>query len=296
MDGYLIWIGAEHYPTIESFTTEAQSSLGLSRRMPSLAVAEAVMGSKSPVWTAHDEGGRKPCPSCSGAVDCPQCRKIDTLIARAKVGLGRLEGSKVGVKRIKRIDNFEEMQKNCKLCSGTGKTTSGTGGRVTLKDGRVWDYRQYTYWRNRCSGKGRARFDYERDVAELAMCETCGGRGELPTGRIFGVFIPEAIEYIERGDETAEFRKALEGKGVRWIETRVWRNEARRGCGKRIPGGFYVVASKGPKAKPGEVSVAAAFFELGPFRLNGKRFRGVKRHKAGERVARATEMILESME
>src|SRR5690606_29035571 len=72
---WLMWIGTEFYPTIESWANEAVE-LGVSKRLPSGALGEALMEPGNVVFVAHDEGEKTECPDCLGTIECPDCRRL----------------------------------------------------------------------------------------------------------------------------------------------------------------------------------------------------------------------------
>ena len=246
---YLVWVGSEHYAGIKDWSDEAVE-LGISKRLPTIAMAKTLMEPGVTIFVAHDEGEAHDCAKCVGLRECGDCRKRINEAAelRKKIdaqkdlfkgdwkteaprSMHRFEET-----RLKHIARLEAECKGCKECGGKGKIKGGTGGHVKLVDGRKWDYRTYNYWLHQ-----PGKFKAEELVASKEMCETCGGTGELPAGRIFGMFIPERIEYILEGDEDKEAIKAL--KGMRLVKMTEVAKEAKRKCGKRKPGGVYAVTS-----------------------------------------------------
>lgn len=299
-NSYLIWVGSEHYAGIKDWSDEAIAQ-GVSKRLPSPAVARELVKPGTVVFVAHDEGESTECTACQGEVDCAECRKrtqemanlraaIDTQRAHFK-GDWESEAPK-GHKRFvavreARIAKLESECESCATCEGAGKVIGGTGGHIVLTDGRKWDYRQFNYWLHQ-----PAKFDPEKMVRERHMCATCGGTGEKPCARVFGVFLPGDIEYILTGEETEEVMKRLEG--VKLVDAKAVKAEPRRGCGKRKPGGTYVVTSAKGDAKaakgvvkelvakgildPKGAEVNGSFVRfLDPIEVDAKRFRGIKK-------------------
>lgn len=295
MKSFLIWVGSAHYRSIVEYSSEAIVQ-GISKRLPNLASAKAVMGAT--IFLAHDEGEKSDCPKCLGDVDCPECRKIANdvenvkrRVKKLKDSLGETEPSKSQARTLalceKTIERAVEAMASCEECDGLGHVKSGTGGSAVLKNGEVWDYRRYTYWRN--SAKLDV-FDFKTDVEVLDMCENCGGFGTLPKGKVFGLFVPERIEYITAPDddearlaEIAEFARVVSPEGLA--------GEGERKCGRRKEGGAYVVTSpRGKKSKEAlkalkaigmpetGVELHGAFVRfLDPVDITERRFRGIKR-------------------
>src|SRR6478609_12224672 len=185
---WLIWVGSEFYKGIADWSDEAIAQ-GISKRLPNAAMARQISAPGTVVFVAHDEGESHSCTKCVGACECPSCRKrisemtaLRNVIASMKAafkgdfvteaprGLKRFEEV-----RLRTIAELEAEMKACEECKGKGSIKAGTGGEVALKDGRVWDYRTYNYWLHQPK-----KFDPETMVAEVEMCETCGGKGDLP--------------------------------------------------------------------------------------------------------------------
>lgn len=249
---YLIWIGSESYKGITDWSDEA-IALGVSKRLPGVALARKLMDPGCVVFVAHDEGEAKDCAECLGKVECPTCRKAIGEMASLRSAINKMKDAFKGdfdaeasdsnkrFARVReaRIEALERETESCTDCKGKGHYRAGTGGRVKLVDGRTWDYRTFNYWLHQPK-----KFHPDTQVESREMCEACGGTGEMPCGRIFGLFVPERIEYILRGDEGKEELAAL--KGVTLVKS--VKEEPHRKCGKRHPGGVYVVTSKDPSS------------------------------------------------
>lgn len=315
-NAYLMWVGCESYGTIADWTEEALR-LGVSKRLPTEAAGLALTEPGTVVFVAHDEGAREDCPHCVAEIECPCCRKrvneisaLDSAIKKAKRDLGGAEITpafqRFVQRRLNKITELEAACASCEECSGAGVTVGGTGGTVKMKSGETWDYRRYTYWLIQPK-----KFDPAKMVESTHICKECGGKGLLPDGKIFGMVIPDRIEYIAREDDSAAALKALRDKGFAVVSASKLVKEPKRKCGRRKPGGVYLASA--PDAKrdagvkeslkevgiPTDVEVHGAFISfLAPVPVDEKRFRGLKRI-ALEDVAQAAiqaEMIKEAME
>jgi hypothetical protein len=315
---YMMWVGSEHYPTIGDWVKEAEE-LGVSKRLPNEHVARALMADGTAVFIAHDEGKHAECTECSGVVACGECRKrtveADKLRARA-TEMRKGEGPEAA-KLLTKADlvetqavELEDQNGACEVCLGAGSIEGGTGGKVVFEDGEAWDYRQYNYWLHQPKvwtpeAKG--------GLSEIARCECCGGTGRLPLGVVFGLFLPQAIEVIVGGEGSPE-AEAAKAAGFAPVTTATVATERKRGCGKRKPGGVYVVtkAEGDAKAKDAvdalrkagidrEVEVKGNFIRfIEPIEIHGaKRFRGLGRVELaalaeGAALADAAEMAVDA--
>lgn len=318
MESFLIWVGSEHYSSIAEYSDEAIVQ-GVSKRVPGLSIAKAMSAPDSVVFVAHDEGERHDCPSCIGEVECPECRKrvseIERWAARRDEMTARIGALEPGRQQQRVVDTaeshisqLEKEREGCADCNGRGRIEAGTGGNVHLRDGQVWDHRRYVYWRNR---NQLERFDFRKDVRKVYLCKDCGGRGVLPNGKVFGLFVPDRIEYIAHPGEDKSAIKELEAAGVSIVSLAAAKKEAPRGCGRRKAGGFYVVTTPkmgGSKAAKetakklaelgvSDVELSGSFIKFGDeIPIKDKRFRGVKRWKlpVAEAVD-AAEQIVEAL-
>jgi hypothetical protein len=329
-DAYLIWVGSEHYGLIDDYTSEA-AIMGISKRIPSIGIGRQMMEPGAVVFVAHDEGKKKDCKKCAGKFECPDCRKRTEEIGALRIDCDKMieryadvakaekqdfrDCSKIPTaarvfveRRERKIGELKIQLTTCTECDGAGMIHGGTGGAVTLTDGVAWDYRKYNYYLHQPK-----KFDPSLNVAKKDMCKTCGGTGELPIAQIFGVFIPEKLEYILTGEETPEELAAL--PDAEKISADRLKVESKRRCGKRKPGGVYVTTTVGEttvEAKKtlkelekrglvskGAADVSGSFIRFrSPLKVNEKRFRGVKRIDMSK-VSRAAKMeaagILEAM-
>ena len=139
---YLMWVGTEHYEGIDAYSDEAVT-LGVSKRLPSVGAAKAMMEPGTVIFVAHDEGEATDCPACLGTVECPECRKrsgeITALLAAvakikeafADFGSEAPAGKKRSVMiRSNKATKLAEACLACDHCGGKGKANGGTGGQV----------------------------------------------------------------------------------------------------------------------------------------------------------------------
>src|SRR5690606_9990644 len=315
---WLMWIGTEFYPTIESWANEAVE-LGVSKRLPNGALGEALMEPGNVVFVAHDEGEKIECPDCLGTIECPDCRRLTTAAGNLFQEIKEKKKTFRGVwetdaprafkhyveLRERKIRELRERCGACQTCKGKNQISRfGTGGYVVLPDGEHWDYRRYNYWLHQPS-----KFSIPEEAIEKHMCESCGGTGRRPCGRIFGMFVPERIEYIDKGDETEEYLKSL--KHHRFVLEHDTKKEKKRRCGYRKPGGFYAVTGieesildpelvSELKKKGFEFEISGSFFKFKfPRKIEEKRFRGMKQIKMGsidKKLWAQVELILEALQ
>lgn len=323
---YLMWIGSEHYKTIEDWVKEATEQ-GVSKRLPNSHMGKSLMEPGTVVFVAHDEGDMDECGHCSGAIECPDCRKAQALYdretalaaklteeANAKVnhgmGLVHVLDAKERKSALKRAENASERAKkadeameSCERCLGSNEVEAGTGGTVVFEDGNAWDYRRYMYHRNQ---PAKWTAEDQGGIATMKRCEACGGSGRIPNGKVFGCFVPEAIEYIESAD-SKKLDVAKEA-GFDIVAASVVGSERKRGCGKRRPGGTYAVTKVSSKSTAGAEAVEALglegcevkgnFVSLGEaVDISGsKRFRGLAKWEMPSDVEDEAEMIAEAMD
>jgi hypothetical protein len=319
---YLMWVGHEHYDTMDQYAEEA-GALGVSKRLPNITVAKSIAEEGTVVFVAHDEGHYRECPGCVSSLECPECRKAERRLEKAidewdgkrealrKTAPGKeREKLERGVSRVeKRIEKINAEMEGCELCDGAGQYYGGTGGRVGFGDGDAWDYRKFAYYLHQ-----PAIWTPEaKDGAEIEVCKTCGGKGKLPEGLVFGFFVPSGIEYIAREEDAEEIKEMMRDHGAKIVEEATLATESRRGCGVRKPGGVYVTTDKdadGEAAKatlaklveegaikPDAAEVVGNFVKfLAPVAIDEKRFRGIKRWTMVEEAAEEVEMAAEAME
>lgn len=300
-NAYLQWVGAAHYPTYQDYIDEALQ-LGVSKRIMNADTGKALLEPDTVVFLAHDNGEYHECPDCKDVIECPECRvrkqKFEKLGKRIEDLNKKYQGKENNRSR-KAVEKAREEMKAlsdqnefCKLCAGTNKVETGSGGKVEFNNGEVWDHRKYIYWRRQPKS-----FDVDDfgGIKEIKVCDRCSGRGRIPDAKIFGLFIPSGIEYVLTDEDSDKMKDELEANGFRTktkVEIEV---EARRGCGFRQPGAYYVVTEKSETQKKemnevvqelatkGVISPEAiklkgnfAHFEK-PIELEVKRFRGIKK-------------------
>jgi hypothetical protein len=315
---YLVWIGSEHYESIDAWAEEAKSA-GVSKRLPNEHMAKALMEPGTIVFVAHDEGEHEECPECIREIVCPVCRRAAEKEARELAACEHLEGeaeklaegSKERASLAKRASNARERaeqaaeeQAQCDDCAGTGKLRAGSGGHVLFEDGDTWDYRQYNYWLHQPK---KWTAEEKGGIAEVAMCDHCGGKGELPKGLVFGLFVPERFEYIKaEGDE--EKAEALVAAGFEVVGPDMLAAEKKRKCGVRKPGGVYAVTSASGKSKAGKAAAKTLGLDASEIEVHGnfvrflrpvaipgvKRCRGLARFVLPDAVAEEAEMIADA--
>jgi len=317
---YLMWVGKDSYPTIQDWVSEVLAQ-GVSKRLPNANSAKPLTEPGAVVFVAHDEGVYHECPECVGTIECPECRlrkaaidrldveidklscEMDALLSAISTGkvltaekaakLDKVERS-IDLRianRVKKIAEKEQEIEKCADCNGTLEINGGTGGAVTFNNGVEMDYRKYNYYLHQ---PNRWTADSEQGVKDITMCERCGGTGRLPEGYVFGLFVPNAVEYVLRPEDNEAVKKRMESGGFKTVGTRQVAIEVKRRCGLRKHGGMYVVTNadaddKNAKAvadelvekgliDPAEVEITGSFIEfLAPVRIDSKRFRGIKR-------------------
>ena len=311
---YLMWIGSEHYKDLDEYTDEVRT-MGVSKRLPGLGMANALSQSETVVFVAHDNGETEPCDACLGEVVCPDCRvrdgkikanqdRIDSIMKNYEEGevIPRGKQRTIDVCSAK-IEKLIVEKASCETCDGQGVYEDGTGGYVVKSGGDRMDYRSYNYW-IRQPGK----FDQKKEVMGKHICEECGGTGKIPKTKIFGLFVPSGVEYILSGKENELVMEQV-GK-FKILDMKVVMTEGKRGCGKRHPG-FYVV-TKGKDTKEytekvirklsekgiieGSVDIIGDFIKFTkPVSISGvRRFRGVKKFNLIPEAEEQAEMIMEA--
>jgi hypothetical protein len=311
---YLMWVGSESYETIDEWTKEAEEQ-GISKRLPNANVGMSMKNSNSVVFVAHDEGEWRDCPDCMGTIENPEWRVLNEKIIKLRAEHRKFEkereefgDSRLFRKIAKREKAIVSLKKE--LDKRDFAIESGTGGKVEVINRNtgmteVMDYRKYDYWHRQPK-----KFNKRWKIVGKEMCKTCGGKGQLPEGRIFGLFIPTDIEYVLRDEDTEEVRKIMDKRGFRLVDSTELSVEKERKCGYRKKGGVYAVAKtsadgtleelvKIKKIKPKGVEIKGDFIKyLNPVEIDDKRFRGVKRWDmdGNSEVEEETMMILDALE
>lgn len=336
---FLMWVGKAHYPTIESYVNEAAAQ-GISKRVANPDVAAKLAAPGTLIYLAHDEGDRIECEHCITKIENPEHRKAHQALSAAEAEASKRAGDYAnaedklaGAEEGDTSDEQEEVVQAAKenlaragrlLNNAIDKVNNlrairestdlvieaGSGGHVTLTNGDTWDYRRYMYWRNQ--PKKWSVDNVAKDGVH--MCPHCGGFGQLPKGRVFGVFMPEQPEYCLKAEDGEKVQAELEAKGITVVTSEVLMSEGKRGCGKRQEGGSYVVTTKSEATpeqlteaikdlaakgiiNPEDVKVNGSFIEfIAPVDITGeKRFRGIKNWTPTAAAADEGEMITDSL-
>jgi hypothetical protein len=355
---FLMWVGADHYATIDDYVKEVVT-MGVSKRIPNVASATKLTAPGTAIFLAHDEGEYKPCSLCLGEVACPECRKTDFALADLKDehvaavkdelktsanhamvsvegNAAEIEAARLAMVKAKKKERrifekygkLEDSKASCPSCLGSGFVEGGTGGDVVV-DGKTITYAEFNYWLHMPT---RVRFvtpDGEsatptstgkifeeaevRVVEGRTMCSGCGGTGRMPCGKVFGVLFPERVEYVLKEEDASSVEEEIKARSIVPVATTKILTEAKRGCGKRKPGGFYVVTEatkttidakkvvddlveKGA-VLPDGVEVIGNFIRfLAPLEIESKRFRGLARFSLDPRLEEEVGMIADAME
>jgi hypothetical protein len=323
-NAWLVWVGSEHYPTFKDYAEEAKAQ-GVSKRLPGSGMGKALQSPGTVVFVAHDDGEKSECPDCIRKIPCPECRKRRIAIGELQEEIdafkaqfsseAAIEKSGYATRSLKirqgKIDALEAEKEHCSVCKGEGKAMLGSGGDVIKLNGKKWDYRTYNYWLHQ-PGKWDPKNEVD-GVKEKRICETCGGLGTVPDGKICGMFTPERIEYILAGDESEAAMAKVEDFTA--ISPKAVKREAKRRCGVRRPGGVYAVTDEGGKTskltkeaikilvEQGKIEASACdvfgnFVVFGtPIDISGvKRFRGMMRWKMSAKAADQADMALDARE
>lgn len=339
---YLMWVGSESYPTMEDWMKEAEEQ-GVSKRLPNVNVGQSIKNSDSIVFVAHDEGNWRDCPDCIGMIENPvfrtlavkmnklesECSKLTEererigkrwgwrfdspdwdVIEKAKAHEDHKTLERIDRKVDKRREKIAELSK--KIANEKPFVEAGSGGNVEVKrveSGKIEniDYRKYDYWHRQPKV-----FSKRWEIIEKNMCKTCGGKGQLPMGKIYGLFIPTAVEYILKEGDGGEIREMMHKRGFELITTEILKTEQERKCGHRKEGGVYVVAKdfekKAIEEKISELIKSKIFCHsyeirgnfirfLCPVEIDSKRFRGIKRWSVkNDEIEEETDMIIEALE
>jgi hypothetical protein len=326
-----MWIGSNSYATIKEWVEEALAQ-GVSKRLPNAAVARPLTEPGTVVFVAHDEGNYHDCPECMAEIECPECRlrskeieRIEVQIEELRVFMAKamatpgsmephselakkLERTRTKIrKRNEKIQGLEFDLYHCE-CDGKG-IEAGSGGNVEFNSGVTMDYRKYNYYLHQPASWTP---EMEQGVKVKHMCENCGGTGRLPDGMVFGLFVPNAVEYILRAEDDEKVQKQMKKDNIRIVNPSALAGEVKRKCGLRKNGGVYVVTDNGSDStqanrvakrliskgviKDSEVTVTGNFIEfLKPVEIDSKRFRGIKRWGIHPDVEDEAEMALDAL-
>jgi len=312
---YLMWIGTEHYGKIEDWIKEAVEQ-GVSKRLPNAHMGRALAEPGTVVFVAHDEGEMSECEACTGTIECPDCRKAQAAYDREMELAAAHEQSakeqddmaerarllKLASNAQERAKKADEAMDSCDVCLGTNEVVAGSGGKVGFADGETWDYRRYNYHLHQ---PAKWTPEAKGGVSVMERCECCGGTGRIPNGKVFGMFVPETIEYIDDGKDEAKLEKA-KAAGFEVVSVAAVALEPKRGCGKRKGGGTYAVTKVKSDSTAGQEAVEALGLEgvnvhgnfvefVNHVDISGvKRFRGLARWELPESAQDEAEMILDA--
>lgn len=157
---YLQWVGTGHYPTIDDFVEEAREH-GILKRLPNLGVARELAKPRTAVFLVHDRGVVRGCPACAVLRPCPTCAG---------------DGS------------------DCQRCKGLGSIEVSTGGHVEVDGARS----DYLWWLRLRKNPKHSFWNREHTVVGIKPCGACGGRGKIPLGSVFGVYLPSVLAVGDR--------------------------------------------------------------------------------------------------
>ena len=284
---YLMWLGTDCYPTVDSWFDEA-NELGVSKRLPNMGTAAKLLQEGVAVFVAHDEGERKNCSHCTVERKCGNCG-----------GTGWTGPAEL----------FHPGRKRCEECDERGMIQETTGGSVVVDGTRIT-------WREYISRKRTKAWEKDEDhtVAFPLRCEHCGGLGKLPVAKIHGMFLPKGADYILKADDKDALLQEVTRRGIHHVPAEVLHAESYRKCGRRVPGGFYVVTEARDEVvdvdthavleelvergmvEPEAVEVRGGVYRfLRPVEIEAKRFRGIKRWDAEGKAEDEAQMIMEAV-
>lgn len=155
---YLQWVGTSYYATVSDFVIDVRER-GFVKRLPNVRTAISFSKNEVAIFLAHNNGRLRQCLACAESTVCPSCKGKDD---------------------------------SCPRCKGLGVIERGTGGYAVV-DGEKWTFLRYVKM------KRNHKHDFwktEHDISETSWCETCGGRGQVPIGEVFGFYIPEEYWHV----------------------------------------------------------------------------------------------------
>lgn len=177
---YLQWVGTGYYATISDFVIDVRKR-GLKKRLPNARTAASFAKNDVAIFLVHNNGRLRQCLVCAEQSVCSLCFGQDD---------------------------------NCPRCKGLGALERGTGGYAVV-DGEKWTFLRYVKMKRNY----RHEFwDTEHTIGEISCCETCGGRGQVPFGEVFGFYIPEeyrfengcyAIARLEESQKVLELKREV---------------------------------------------------------------------------------------
>jgi len=224
----LMWVGAVHYSTVESFVREA-AKVGVSKRVANVPVG--VKLGKSLLFLAHDEAVR---------VNCRTCRGVGSASKRLSIELVKRQG-RVWVPVVK----------------ATGGKPSGIR-KTVVRASLFRELRDKTYRESDRKHRWRVTPGHK-------LCPDCAGRGEVPDGRVFGFCVIDRLELIFDCASAAKEYEERQVHVARKPKVPVTYvpgvdGEPERGCGYRAVGGYYLV-SEGDDACSDAVEMAGKLGE-----------------------------------
>jgi len=166
---YLMWVGCESYPTIQDWVDEALAQ-GVSKRLPNAAVAGPLTEDGSVVFVAHDEGVYHECPSCTGTIECPECRKREAEIHRLDK-----EAAELLTERTKLSDTQHELETTRTMAHNAGDDAAEAELEEQVKQAR-----------KAVDSNTRKIGNREKKMAQLTEdmdnCADCNGTQEMTAG------------------------------------------------------------------------------------------------------------------
>jgi hypothetical protein len=247
---YLQWVGIRYYPTPESFIEEAKE-YGVSKRLSNFNVAKSIAIPGTVVFLAHSSGLSRMCLACSRLVVCPTCSGAPPVTPDCV----------------------------CGRCKGLGSIELGTGGHAVV-DGERWDYLRYIKLRRAYK---HDFWKYEHEITDVSPCKACGGRGNIPSGKVFGAYTADSVFRVGVPGEL-ENEVNLENTEIDFVPWEQIVDKRRPGNRKYRPGYYAKTVPTKVENPRGVVVENCDARGYGSFMVleeliayNGKQFRGVKR-------------------
>ncbi len=179
---YLMWIGKEHYPTIEAYVEEC-TEMGVSKRLPNATVAEAMTAPGTVVFVAHDEGVYRECPECVGEMECPTCRLDVQELARIGAELKDFGDEKVELDaEFKKLDTWAAGLRIAKGVALKGGTPMDAEDEAVLADAEA-KLKKLGTASKRTATKARKRTEKMTALIEKTQsCPECDGTMKVNGG------------------------------------------------------------------------------------------------------------------
>lgn len=241
---YLQWVGTSYYATVSDFVIDIREH-GLIKRLPNIRTAVSFSNNRVAIFLAHDNGRLRVCLACAEQTVCPLCAGSDD---------------------------------SCPRCKGLGSLERGTGGYAVV-DGERWTFLRYVKM------KRNHRHEFwktEHKIGDISWCQTCGGRGQVPTGEVFGFYVPEEYWYVAKSIQDSP-KEVVESKIKIVSQQDVNRSDLSAGvyavC--KIKESEAVVDLKrevlSKICEPPVEHIGGFVYLREPFLYIAKQFRGVKR-------------------